>query len=131
MDPTIDLAITPYKLFYIILQDAINIISLEKETEILNSSYFIKFCQAQPDSTSISILGAWQGTEEGQHLQALAEDTAFIPALNVEEELHDIMKQLSIQHLQHALSQSPDLSTTMRLKKELKALITTLAKKPQ
>ncbi len=104
-------------------------IPLNGETDLLLE--IIKFCQAQPDSTSISILGAWQGTEEGQHLQALAEDTAFIPALNVEEELHDIMKQLSIQHLQHALSQSPDLSTTMRLKKELKALITTLAKKPQ
>ena len=104
-------------------------IPLNGETDLLLE--IIKFCQAQPDSTSISILGAWQGTEEGLHLQALAEDTAFIPALNVEEELHDIMKQLSIQHLQHALSQSPDLSTTMRLKKELKALITTLAKKPQ
>jgi DNA primase len=104
-------------------------ISLSNDTDLLLE--VIKFCQAQPDSTSISILGAWQGTEEGQHIQALAEDTAFIPALNVEEELHDIIKQLSIQHLQHALNQSPDLSTTMRLKKELKALITALAKKPQ
>ena len=31
----------------------------------------------KPDSTSISILGAWQGTDEGSHLQALAEDTEF------------------------------------------------------
>jgi DNA primase len=105
-------------------------IPLNGETDLLLE--IIKFCQAQPDSTSISILGAWQGTEEGQHLQALAEDTAFIPALNVEEELHDILNQLKVHQL-NALLQQPSLglAETMRLKKELKALITTLAKKPQ
>lgn len=105
-------------------------IPLSSDTNLLLE--VIKFCQAQPDSTSISILGAWQGTEEGQHLQALAEDTAFIPALNVEEELHDILNQLKVHQL-NALLQQPSLglAETMRLKKELKALITTLAKKPQ
>ena len=106
----------------------INRLALSPDTELLREVW--RFCESQPESTSISILGAWQGKEEGQHLQALAEDTAFIPALNVEEELHDILNQLKVHQL-NALLQQPSLglAETMRLKKELKALIATLAKK--
>lgn len=87
-------------------------------------------CTQQPDSTSIAILGAWQGTDEGLHLQALAEDTTFIPALNVQQELQDIVNQLRIAQLQAQLQQpSTGLAETLRRKKELNLLIKSLAKK--
>lgn len=88
----------------------------------------VKFCQSHPDCTSIAILGAWEGTAEGTHLKALAEDAAFIPALNVEAELKDIVNQLRIQAIKAQLDTS-DLATTMRLNKELRALVAALAKK--
>ena len=76
-------------------------------------------------------MGAWQGTDEGLHLQALAEDAAFIPALNVQQELHDILNQLRVSQLKTLLSQqSSGLAETLRLKKELAQLVNTLAKKP-
>lgn len=100
------------------------------DTELLREVW--RLCESQPESTSISLLGAWQGTQEGQHLQALAEDTTFIPALNAQEELYDILNQLRVHQLNTLLQQPAlGLAETMRLKKELKALITSLAKKPK
>ena len=89
----------------------------------------IAYCQQHPDCTSYAILGAWEGTPEGAHLKALAEDAAFIPALNVEAELNDIFNQLRVQAIKNQLAQSSDLATTMRLNKELRALTAMLAKK--
>jgi len=98
----------------------LNQLPVQAETQLL--AEIIKFCQTQPDCSSIGILGAWQGTDEGRHLQALAEDAAFLSTLDAAHELHDIIKQLHIQSLKQALDQSPDLVTTMRLKKELAML---------
>ncbi len=89
----------------------------------------VQFCLQQENCSSLALLGAWQGTSEGLHLQALAEDTAFLPALNVEAELKDILNQLQIQQLKKALDHSPDLMTTIKLKKALAAAMTALAKK--
>ena len=110
---------------------ALNIDALEPmpDNQLLRDVW--QFCTVKPDSTSISILGAWQGTDEGLHLQALAEDAAFIPALNVQQELHDILNQLRVSQLKTLLSQqSSGLAETLRLKKELAQLVNTLAKKP-
>ncbi len=89
----------------------------------------IDFCQQQPNCTTFTILGSWEGTAEGAHLKALAEDASFIPALNVEMELSDIFQQLRIQRLQQDLAQNPDFATTTRLHKELHAAKAALIKK--
>lgn len=114
--------------------EAANSINLEKYAELFVQEApllfeVIEFCLKQQNCSSLALLGAWQGTTEGLHLQALAEDTAFLPALNVEAELTDIINQLHIQRLKKALDNSPDLMTTIKLKKELAATTAALAKK--
>ncbi|HNG47233.1 MAG TPA: hypothetical protein PK944_06005, partial [Agitococcus sp.] len=89
----------------------------------------IEFCLKQENCSTWALLGAWQGTAEGLHLQALAEDTGFLADLNAEAELSDIVNQLHIQRLKKALHHSPDLMTTIKLKKELAAATAALAKK--
>ncbi|PTQ89017.1 DNA primase [Agitococcus lubricus] len=87
-----------------------------------NSQLFLDvahFCQQHPHCTSIALLGAWAGTHDGAYLKALAEDASFIPALNVEAELHDIINQLSIQAIEQQLTQATDLASQVRLKKLL------------
>ena len=83
----------------------------------------IDFCQQHHECTIIAILGAWEGTVEGAHLKALAEDATFSPALNVEGELTAILNQLRIQAIQIQLQQPVDLGTRKRLKEECAALI--------
>ena len=114
--------------------EAANSINLEKYAELFVQEApllfeVIEFCLKQENCSTWALLGAWQGTAEGLHLQALAEDTAFLPALNVEAELTDIINQLHIQRLKKALDNSPDLMTTIKLKKELAATTAALAKK--
>ena len=90
------------------------------DTELLREVWHL--CQTHPEITSISILGAWQGTEEGRHLKVLAEDTHFFENLDASTALQDILIQLRIQQLELELKQNADLLTTMRLKKELAIL---------
>ena len=91
----------------------------------------IDFCQQQPDCTIIAILGTWEGTAEGAHLKALAEDATFSPALNVEGELTDILNQLRIESLNQQLKETTEFAAQVQLKKELRALVTLLRKKPE
>ena len=91
----------------------------------------IDFCQQQPDCTIIAILGTWEGTAEGAHLKALAEDATFSPALNVEGELTDILNQLRIESLNQQLKETTEFTAQVQLKKELRALVTLLRKKPE
>lgn len=114
--------------------EAAKSINLEKYAELFAQESpllleVIEFCLKQENCSTWALLGAWQGTAEGLHLQALAEDTAFLPSLNVEAELSDIINQLYIQRLKKALSHSPDLMTAIKLKKELAAAMAALAKK--
>ena len=81
----------------------------------------IDFCQQHPDCTIIAILGAWEGSAEGAHLKALAEDASFIHSLNVEAELSDIFQQLRIKAIQIQLDNSTDFATTFKLKNELRS----------
>ena len=89
----------------------------------------IEFCLKQENCSTWALLGAWQGTAEGLHLQALAEDASFLPALNVEAELSDKINHLHIQRIQKALDSKPGLKITNELKKELAAATAALAKK--
>ena len=91
----------------------------------------INFCQRHPDCTIIAILGAWEGTAEGAHLKALAEDATFSPALNVEGELTDILNQLRIDSLKRQLKETTEFARQVKLDKELRALANLLKKKPE
>ncbi len=115
----------------------LNINSLEPmpDNQLLRDVW--QFCTLKPDSTSISILGAWQGTDEGSHLQALAEDTEFFEALDAKLALQDILLQLRIQQLELARKHGSGLAATVKLNKELHAaqkelelIKQALAKKP-
>ena len=82
----------------------------------------IRFCQEHPGATSLSLLGAWTGTVEGDRLQALAEDASFIPSLDVEAELQDILAQLAIRALSDRLKQETGLAAIQKLKAEIRQL---------
>lgn len=82
----------------------------------------LTYCQEYPDVSSIAILGAWEGSDEGNHIKALLEDTCFIPSLNVETELNDILRQLQLQHLRSQLQSVNSLTEIQRLKAELRRL---------
>lgn len=91
----------------------------------------IGFCQQHPDCTIIAILGAWEGTAEGAHLKALAEDATFSPALNVEGELSDIFNQLKIENVKKQRQETQEFAEQVRLDKELRALTKLLKKKSE
>ena len=90
----------------------------------------IDFCQQQPDCTIIAILGTWEGTAEGAHLKALAEDATFSPALNVEGE-RGHFESITDRKFKPTLKETTEFAAQVQLKKELRALVTLLRKKPE
>lgn len=82
----------------------------------------VRFLQQSPGSTSMTLLGAWQGSEEGERLRRIAEDTNFIPSLDVDGELASIITQLGIHTLREKLADTHGLAAILSLKAQLKEL---------
>lgn len=80
----------------------------------------VRFLQATP--STVALLGAWQGSPDGDRLQRIAEDAHFIPSLNVEQELAGIVAQLGILTLKEKLGETQGLGAIQTLKARLKEL---------
>ena len=91
----------------------------------------IDFCQQHADCTAFAILGAWEGTAEGAHLKALAEDAPFLSAINTLGEMTDILNQLRIDNLKKRRKETTELNLQVQIDKELRSLTHSLKKKPE
>ncbi|MDO8418068.1 MAG: DNA primase [Agitococcus sp.] len=91
----------------------------------------IDFCQQHTDCTAFAILGAWEGTAEGAHLKALAEDAPFLSAIDTLGEMTDILNQLRIDNLKKRRKETTELNLQVQIDKELRSLTHSLKKKPE
>lgn len=91
----------------------------------------IDFCQQHADCTAFAILGAWEGTAEGAHLKALAEDAPFLSAIDTLGEMTDILNQLRIDNLKKRRKETTELNLQVQIDKELRSLTHSLKKKPE
>jgi DNA primase len=80
----------------------------------------IRFLQHTP--SSMALLGAWQGSPDGERLQRIAEDAHFIATLDIDHELAGIIAQLGIQTLRERLAETQGLAAIQTLKARLREL---------
>ncbi|MDO8329538.1 MAG: DNA primase [Fluviicoccus sp.] len=82
----------------------------------------VRFLQQDAAPSGMALLGAWEGSLEGGRLKRIAEDTNFIPSLDVEGELTGIITQLAIHTLKEKLEETHSLGAIQQLKTQLREL---------
>jgi DNA primase len=81
----------------------------------------VRFLQQTPLGR-MALLGAWEGSIEGERLKLIAEDSSFIPSLDVEHELADVILQLELQAIRLKKNQAvgvPAIYELQQLEREL------------